>query len=81
MNEQFGELSRPMRNRGCEIYLPELDTSEDLEDIFIILNTLFPLRHAFYSKEIKFADLFKIYKLAYDYWLIDTVKCKGKDKE
>ena len=27
LNETFGELSRPMRNRGIEIYLSEVDLS------------------------------------------------------
>lgn len=56
INESFGELSRPMRNRGVEIYMNELDVDEHTEDVFIILSTLFP----FTSCVAEFERLFKL---------------------
>lgn len=81
LNETFGELSRPMRNRGIEIYVPEIDLSADLEDALIILADLFPFspRLADYTNLIKseliggnttYTELFRVFKLTYDYWLV-----------
>jgi len=43
MNEYFGELSRPMRNRGIEIYLNEFNPIENMtrDDERIILKSLY----------------------------------------
>ena len=46
MNESFGELSRPMRNRGVEIYLNEIDSQTHLNDQKIILKSLYSFEDA-----------------------------------
>jgi MoxR-like ATPase len=95
VNESFGELSRPMRNRGVEIYLSELDPIEDKQDIKLILHSRFPFSETtkeidfLYEKiidekeidfkkmrikKISFVDVLKIFKLTYDFWLIDDMK-------
>lgn len=87
MNESFGELSRPMRNRGVEIYFNELDPQEDIEDIQIILKTLFPfddssqlefqqLLNQVLTNKTHFADILKLFKITYDYWLISKQQQK-----
>jgi MoxR-like ATPase len=87
MNDAFGELSRPMRNRGVEIYLDELSVRENFEDVALILSTLFPFAanlldlNSVYASSLalfkatpSFFDLFKIFKLTYNYWLLDEQK-------
>lgn len=84
MNESFGELSRPMRNRGLEIYLDEYSIDKDLEDVLIILQTLYPFASSESNNQLgillskcvqvgqalHFSDLLKMLKLVYDYWLL-----------
>jgi hypothetical protein len=85
MNESFGELSRPMRNRGIEIYMNDFELSADLEDMLIILNTLYPFNNSKSDmetvfckiveaniKHIHFSDILKMFKLTYDYWLFSS---------
>jgi hypothetical protein len=92
MNESFGELSRPMRNRGIEIYLNDFDLNNDLEDIFIILNTLYPFNNNKSDmeilfnkiieaniKHIHFSDILKMFKLTYDYWLFNNNRKNASD--
>ena len=85
MNESFGELSRPMRNRGIEIYLDDYDLEKDLEDMLIVLATLYPfnsdptaLEQLFTKiieanlKNLHFSDMLKMLKLTHDYWLLNA---------
>jgi MoxR-like ATPase len=86
MNETFGELSRPMRNRGIELYMNEYDLDSDMEDVFIILSTLYPfnfnsndlcllftksLESVHIKQNLHFSDVLKMFKLTYDYWLLN----------
>lgn len=80
LNETFGELSRPMRNRGIEIYIPELDLQSDIEDVLIVLADLFPFSPnlADYKNlvssfdKITYPELFRLSKLTYDYWIVSN---------
>jgi len=86
VNEAFGELSRPMRNRGVEIYLNELTNNNDENDEKIILQTLYTFNDTefnyFYSKlaqfetnqgkKLNFPQTVKVFKLIHDYWLINS---------
>ena len=51
VNESFGELSRPMRNRGVEIYLSELDAVDDQQDARLMLHNRFHFGET--SKEVE----------------------------
>jgi hypothetical protein len=84
LNETFGELSRPMRNRGLEIYMPELDLSADVEDVLTLVGNLFAFgQKPCYSTQLyeklahihdrmTFADVFRLFKLTHDYWLLEV---------
>lgn len=82
LNETFGELSRPMRNRGLEIYIPELDLRADLEDALIVCADLYSFSSTLVdyahlvsktlacSPKLTYPELLRLFKLAYDYWLV-----------
>ena len=73
-----------MRNRGLEIYLDEYSIDKDLEDVLIILQTLYPFASSQSNNQLgvllskciqvgqalHFSDLLKMLKLVYDYWLL-----------
>ena len=74
MNELFGELSRPMRNRGIEIYVDSM-TNEDA--MTILLRAAFAFDSAsfdyFHSRlqtlHLPFASALRLFKLVNDFWL------------
>ena len=86
MNESFGELSRPMRNRGVEIYMNEMSLDDFSNDEKIILKSLYLFGDEefefFYEKVIdmntdkikkmNFSQILKVFKLIYDFWLIES---------
>lgn len=88
MNESFGELSRPMRNRGVEIYLNDLNPTDCADDEKIILKSLYSIPDEefefFYErvvnlhtdnnrfKKLGFAQILKVFKLIHDFWLVES---------
>lgn len=86
MNESFGELSRPMRNRGVEIYMNEMSPVEFPNDEKIILKSLYSFGDEefefFYEnvidmktdkiRKMNFSQILKVFKLIYDFWLVES---------
>lgn len=88
MNESFGELSRPMRNRGVELYLNDLNPTDCADDEKIILKSLYSIPDEefefFYGrvvnlqtdnsrfKKLGFTQILKVFKLIHDFWLVES---------
>lgn len=88
MNESFGELSRPMRNRGVELYLNDLNPTDCADDEKIILKSLYSIPDEefefFYErivnlhtdnnrfKKLGFTQILKVFKLIHDFWLVES---------
>ena len=73
MNELFGELSRPMRNRGVEIYI---DPIHEEDSVAIILRSAFSFSQTtfnyFYSRvkhlNLTFDSSIRLFKLISDFY-------------
>ena len=81
-NEYFGELPRPMRGRGIEIYLNEFNFIANKDDEKLILKSLYSFTDfdfQFYFDQLtqikqSFAQMIKVFKMIYDFSLLDGNK-------